>query len=361
MSYKQKLENAVSARNFRINDCLGLGDALNIESKRAFDRIQSVVGSAAAKYIHDSLVRNSFLIELVNRDITSTKFQVRWTEELNESDPRFASYEECLRIAQKLIDEMNDLSKDDLLLLSRFKDYKSVPYELPFDYTDRYAKRIHSESNIELVFQEAARRAIGLRIFLSDESNNPDAGVFKTILADKIKVKTYLTDRAQTGLYQTNREKRWETHPLSVQFALRSDCMEIESKLLLQVAKFKGANSELVKSLQREGYLPDEFDCEKCPITGEYLEYGAFVGDVLNPKHGRSPFQVGHLNPLKTVSDGDSFGHTASNISWISDDGNRIQGSLSMKEVDELLVRIYVNRDFSAKVVKYLGECSQGN
>ena len=32
-----------------------------------------------------------------------------------------------------------------------------------------------------------------------------------------------------------------------------------------------------------------------------------------------------------------------------------------MKEVDELLVRIYVNRDFPAKVVKYLGECSQGN
>lgn len=356
MSYKQKLENAVSTRSFKINDCAGLVDELNIEAKHAFGKIQSVVGSGAAKYIHDSLVRNCFLIELVNRDITSTKFQVRWTNELGESDPRFASYDECLRIAQKLIKEMDGLSRDDLLLISRFKDYKSVPYELPFDYTDRYAEHIHSESNIELVFHEAARRAIGLRIFLSDERHNPDAGVFKIILADKIKVKTYLTDRAQTGLYQTNREKRWETHPLSVQYSLRSDCMEIESKLLLQVAKFKGANSELVKSLQQEGYLPVEFDCEKCPITGEYLEYEAFIGDVLNPRHGKSPFQVGHLNPLKTVSDGDSFGHTAGNISWISDDGNRIQGSLSMKEVDELLVRIYINRDFSTTVAEYFSK-----
>lgn len=32
-----------------------------------------------------------------------------------------------------------------------------------------------------------------------------------------------------------------------------------------------------------------------------------------------------------------------------------------MKEVDELLVRIYINRDFSTKVAKYLVERSQGD
>lgn len=87
-------------------------------SKRG-ELIAKLQDAAAAKYIHDSLVRSSFFIELKNYFIYSIKFQVRWTEELNESDPRFASYEECLRIAQKLIDEMNNLSRDDLLPLSR--------------------------------------------------------------------------------------------------------------------------------------------------------------------------------------------------------------------------------------------------
>ena len=43
----------------------------------------------------------------------------------------------------------------------------------------------------------------------------------------------------------------------------------------------------------------------------------------------------------------DSYGenrHTADNISWISENGNRIQGSLSIDEVDALLRRIYHNR-----------------
>ena len=213
-----------------------------------------------------------------------------------------------------------------------------MPYELPFDYINRYADKLHSERNIYLAFNEVARSTVRLRSFLFDDSKNPDAIVFKEIYKNKVKIKTYLTDRAQTGLYQTNREKRWETHPRSVQFALRIDCMKIESKLLLQVAKFKGANADLVAGLKREGYLPSSFEYATCPITRDYLDYQLFVDDILHPRHGRSAFQVGHLNPLKTVKDGESFGHTATNISWISDDGNRIQGSLSMSEVERSLL-----------------------
>lgn len=300
MDYKQILEKAVAAKSFNIKACAGLREALDDDGRNAYDHIGSMLKHAQLDYIAHSIVRNSFLIELVNHDITSTKFQVRWTDDLND-DPRFASYEECLRIAQKLLKEISALSKDDLLLLVKFKEFTSVPYELPFDYINRYADKLHSERNIYLAFNEVARSTVRLRSFLFDDSKNPDAIVFKEIYKNKVKIKTYLTDRAQTGLYQTNREKRWETHPRSVQFALRIDCMKIESKLLLQVAKFKGANADLVAGLKREGYLPSSFEYATCPITRDYLDYQLFVDDILHPRHGRSAFQVGHLNPLKTV------------------------------------------------------------
>ena len=349
MDYKQILEKAVAAKSFNIKACAGLREALDDDGRNAYDHIGSMLKHAQLDYIAHSIVRNSFLIELVNHDITSTKFQVRWTDDLND-DPRFASYEECLRIAQKLLKEISALSKDDLLLLVKFKEFTSVPYELPFDYINRYADKLHSERNIYLAFNEVARSTVRLRSFLFDDSKNPDAIVFKEIYKNKVKIKTYLTDRAQTGLYQTNREKRWETHPRSVQFALRIHCMKIESKLLLQVAKFNGANADLVAGLKREGYLPSSFEYATCPITRDYLDYQLFVDDILHPRHGRSAFQVGHLNPLKTVKDGESFGHTATNISWISDDGNRIQGSLSMSEVERLLIRIFKNRHFDMRI-----------
>lgn len=164
------------------------------------------------------------------------------------------------------------------------------------------------------------------------------------ILADKIKVKTYLTDRALTGDYKTNREKRWETHPNSVQYALRRSCMKIETKLLLQIATFEGCDTRLVHNLQHDGLLSDPFEYCKCPITGDNIQYNEFADDALHPTHGKSKFQVGHLNPLKASDTDGVNGHTADNISWISENGNRIQGSLSIDEVNALLKRIYQNR-----------------
>lgn len=354
MSFQQILESAVAAKSFRITSCRHLRDALSANGKTSYDQVSKNVSVNTMRHIQDSLVRNSFLIELVNRDITSTKFQTRWCPDLIEDDPRYADYETCLAIAEKLIRQIASLSRNDQIALGEFAEHNSVPYELPFDYIDRFATHLHSVENISLFFDEVAKRAIALRTLLQDENANPDAQVFRQIYKDKIQIKTYLTDRAQTGLYQTNREKRWETHPQSVQYALRLDCMAIESKLLLQVAMFQGANPALVKMLQDKGYLPDSFQIATCPITGERLDYGKFVNDVLHPSHGCSAFQVGHLNPLKTVSAGESWGHAASNISWISDDGNRIQGSLSMAEVDELLIKTYINRDFATKVEEYL-------
>lgn len=353
MTYKDQLEAAIAAANFKISDCHGLRSALSGTGRDAYDSIESKVDSRQMKHIHDSTVRNAFLIELVNHEITSTKFQTRWFEELL-GDPRYADFNECLQIAEKILVQIDSLGAGDLLLLASLRDYKMVPYELPIDYIDRYAARLHSLENTELFFNETVKKAISLRALVLNPAKNPSSDVFDKILKDKIKVKTYLTDRAQTGLYQTNREKRWETHPNSVQYALRRDCIAIETELLLQIARFEDSDAKLVAALIADGYLNDGFDHARCPITGEVLNYHDFANDVLAAVHGKSKFQVGHLNPLKTFSGGTQFGHSANNISWISDDGNRIQGSLSMDEVDELLVRTFINRNFEEKVEYYL-------
>jgi hypothetical protein len=51
---------------------------------------------------------------------------------------------------------------------------------------------------------------------------------------------------------------------------------------------------------------------------------------------------VGHLNPLKAGA-GVAFRHHKKNTSWITADGNRIQGHLTLKETRKLLLRISAN------------------
>ena len=65
----------------------------------------------------------------------------------------------------------------------------------------------------------------------------------------------------------------------------------------------------------------------------------------MNPQHGRSSFQVSHLDPLKLNATGDEveFGHKAENIGWISSDGIRIRGGLSLHETRDLLKTISQN------------------
>ena len=129
-----------------------------------------------------------------------------------------------------------------------------------------------------------------------------------------------------------------------MQYALRRKCFEIETVLLLQAARFQNCDNQFVSLLKTSGLLEDNFEFRRCPITGEIINFDDFSADVLHPIHGKSKFQVGHLNPLKATSQDGISGHSAQNISWISENGNRIQGSLSIKEVDRLLKNIYRNR-----------------
>ena len=152
-----------------------------------------------------------------------------------------------------------------------------------------------------------------------------------------------MTDRVLTGAHKTNREKRWECHPGSVHFALRKECLEIESKLIKQICHFEGFPAELRTLLSDNHIIVFANEITKCPITLDPIPFTKFQEEILHPVHGKSSFQVGHLHPLKSVEENEFTGHTADNISWISSEGNRIQGELSVEETRELILRIIAN------------------
>jgi hypothetical protein len=187
-------------------------------------------------------------------------------------------------------------------------------------------------------------RTLKLRKFLTEPATSPDATFFSTVLEDKIKVKTYLTDRVLTGEHKTNREKRWEVYPHSVHFATRRTCMAIEYTLIQQLCAFGGFPDQSRELLQAQGVLPAELPVFRCPVTLDPMSFSAFHDELMNPTHGKSDFQIGHLNPLKLDDPtGAASGHAADNISWVSADGNRIQGSLGLAEVRTLLRRVADN------------------
>lgn len=343
MNFKPIIDAAVNEDRFKISKCIKFEDYLNPPQSVECKTIKQKLSPEQYKAFKCSLIRNSFLIEPVNSDVTSTKFAAHWNQNL-EGDVRYSSYETCEAIFNKLLNKIASLDADSFNLLKVFFDYTIIAYEMPIDYINRFASPIHTPENIDLFLNEDIKKCVTMRMFVRDRNRNPASEVFQKILTDKIHVKTYLTDRAQTGDYKTNREKRWEAHPNSVQYALRRDCMKIETKLLMQIATFEGCDTKLIKNLQQDGLLPYEFKYCKCPITGDIIQYSEFADDALHPIHGKSKFQVGHLNPLKASDTTGANGHTAENISWISENGNRIQGSLSIDEVNELLKRIYKNR-----------------
>jgi hypothetical protein len=312
--------------------------------------LRMLLGNSNYKKLAYSILRNAFLIELVKvPKIESTKFRVRWFNQLN-NDPRYCSFDECLLIAQDLLvtlpDWLGNAAHAECLALSF--SYGMIPYESPLDYVSRSTQqnRLHQRGNLVWFYDDLVLRTLKLRKYLTDVSTSPDRQFFRTVLSDKIKVKTYLTDRVLTGEYKTNREKRWETHPKSVHFAERRVCMAIEYALVTQICAFDGFPSTSLAQLQAANILPQNLSTALCPITGDALSYEAFRNQLLNPTHGKSDFQVGHLNPLKLGNEFDEVaGHTSENISWISADGNRIQGSLSLDDVRILIQRMSKNYD----------------
>lgn len=296
-----------------------------------------------------AILRHVFLIELVKVPaIETTKFRSRWYEQLT-GDPRQCTFEECVTIARDLLADLGagwlDLPENGELMRLCI-DRSLLPYEVPLDYQDRPTDgtRIHRRGNLKWVSTSTMLRTMKLRKYLTDPATSPDAPFFRKVLEDKIKVKTYLTDRVLTGDHKTNREKRWEVHPRSVHFAARKTCMAIEYTLVQQLCMFDGFPQRSREMLQAQGVLAPDLAPFRCPITLDPMSFAEFHDKLMNPSHGKSDFQVGHLNPLKLDDpNATASGHSPENISWVSADGNRIQGSLGLAEVRNLLRRVATN------------------
>lgn len=314
--------------------------------EQRYSKLRTALGSErVAAYVFQGLVRAAFFIEVVTTRGGATKMTVRWDPAIGTTDPRFATYETCAAIFDKataeLLDDVVDPANRELLHLMSVNSL--VPYEIPFDYIRRdLSAPIHRPDNVMWIWEELPKRVVKLRAYLRDSTTTPFAPLFRVAYA-KIQVKTYLTDRVQAGDYKTNREKRWEAHPASVHFALRRTCMGVEEKLITQVCRFAGFPADFQQQLEAASLLPAGENPVRCPITEEPLSFDEFRDEIEHPQHGLSNFQVGHLNPLKAVNDDPQSGHTVENISWISSNGNRIQGSLTLADTRKLLKRIVGN------------------
>lgn len=326
----------------------------NSEIKSALRRVREVFSKSQSAAIIASIVRFSFLIELTNLKIGSTKMKTRWLpckikmpqassfEPIDGTfepgnDPRSATFDECAAIFTMTCELVCDLVREDLSLKSLLKDlqqFRRVPYEFPLSYSDHDQDPVHVVSNIRWIVNDDLRWLLHARNILRGADGETSAAIRK-IETTKIKTKLYKTDRALTGKDKTNRAKRWEVLAGDFQHSTLEDCWSAERKLTFDLVNFVGFPSTLRSEFVRRRLIEPDAPQTQCPVTLEPLNFDKLTEAVLNATHGVSGHQIGHLLPLKRGGK-----HDGANICWQSADGNRIQGDLSVEETFQLLDRI---------------------
>src|SRR5581483_9949712 len=124
-SLKEALEEAVAKERFDMHalslkaiSALGGSSA----SKRYFN-IATHLSQKVSNYVLDSLLRASFLIEIVKTPkIETTKMEVHWTNRLDNGDPRYASYEDCLQKRRRKAPKRSWRTKMALSILWHFSN-----------------------------------------------------------------------------------------------------------------------------------------------------------------------------------------------------------------------------------------------
>ena len=313
------------------------------------DEVSQLVGTLGSqlaakefRYAISASIRFAFLIELTNLKITSTKMKTRWLpgsitktrpgsftnyrgQFAPGADQRAAEYDACYDVFKNVLTHLIAAPAHAAVVqsLSGSKN-GGVAYEFVFTYADPAKDPVHAGSNVRLADLQDLKWLISART------------TFRSLLPqnsrDKIRTKTYLTDRAQTGTDQTNRAKRWEILSTDFQHATLEQCWSVERKLLTDLAKFEGFPEATRVQLVEADLCAATEQIARCPITLHPLNYAEFVA---SSGHGESRFQVGHLKPLKIGGR-----HDGANVSWISEDGNRIQGDLELHQVRELITGI---------------------
>ena len=310
-----------------------------------FRKIENLTNASTAKDILLASLRFSFLIELTNLKITSTKMKTKWVpgkiikveqgsykniqgEFSPGHDPRSSSYDQCFEIFETLLALLSQNPKySNTSYLSVMNAMSSnsassrVSYEFVFTYIDSSLNPIHQKSNLRMVSLDDLTWLIKARPIFGDAL--PRNSI------EKISTKTYKTDRAQTGVDQTNRAKRWEVLSGDFQQASIEDCWAVERVLLASLIGFDNFPTAILERLKSSELAPTDVVRSYCPVTLESFDFQKFIA---GSEHGHSSYQVGHLDPLKAGGK-----HTGTNVAWMTDNGNRIQGDFSIDTIRKLL------------------------
>ncbi|MBW1667006.1 MAG: hypothetical protein JRJ66_02915 [Deltaproteobacteria bacterium] len=305
-----------------------------------------------------NLIRFSFLIELTNITIGSTKMKTRWIPGLilmpqpnsfepiqgsfePGNDPRASSFDECVSIFTTACNTLCDEVLNDPALINFIEElnrHRRVPYEFPFVYSDPAAEPVHTAANISWTITDDLRWLLKARKIL-DNSPEKHKPALNEIKKSKIQVKIYKTDRALTGKDKTNRAKRWEVLAGDFQHATLPQCWSSEKKITYDLVLFDGFPEVIKNTFIEQGLITGNEPVTRCPVTLEPLNYTQLARAVLNYTHGVSDYQIGHLYPLKRGGI-----HDGTNVCWQSADGNRIQGHLTIEETRQLLREIEERR-----------------
>jgi len=119
---------------------------------------------------------------------------------------------------------------------------------------------------------------------------------------------------------------------IDFQHASIEECWSVERKLLSDLAHFDGFPIVSRQRLIDTGLFSGQ-NLTLCPITLKPMVFADLLG---GGAHGESKFQVGHMMPLKS-----NGRHQGENVEWISNDGNRIQGSLNIQDTRNMLSGIF--------------------
>jgi|GEM_PF-2223743 len=338
-------------RDWTVKQAPYLGDS---DVEQELRKLYYVLPKKVFQTVVASAIRFSFLIELTDLKVGSTKMKTRWLPGLilmpqegsfepiqgtfkPGNDPRAASYEDCLEIFKTYCLIVRTQVSEDDSIISFFKELSAitrVPYEFPFGYTNPLLEPVHRPANVAWILSDDIRWLVQARKILRS-APAPHDEALRVIESKKLEVKVYKTDRALTGKDKTNRAKRWEVLAGDFQHATLEQCWSAERKLTTDLVHFEKFPAAIQDQFLEHGLIAERLSVARCPITLAPLNYEAFANSMLNAIHGRSDYQIGHLTPLKRGGR-----HTGSNVCWQSADGNRIQGDLKMDEVGTLLDNI---------------------
>lgn len=287
-----------------------------------------------SKNILLGLVRFIFLCQPVNESVTSTIFSFRW--DMLNSDSRYASLDSCIDIfnqfTKKIIDFLDSSNDEDIESFIAYINFPSCPYDIPLDYITLATTPIHRNDNIILYSPDDFGTIFKKRKLLIELLSSIE---LPSKIFEKIDVSAYKTERSLTGDFKTNREYRWETISNSDQGATKKNCWMVEIKLMEQICCMEGFPREKIPSDLND---LKEFTTV-CPVMLLPIQYDDLIKEGKNSTHGESLIQLGHINPKSNHLGA----HNKDNISWISNEGNRIQGNSSIEEIHKKITEL-VNR-----------------